>query len=82
MGLLCHPDEHEYVDTLITRVKRYLYEKEAFDPASEQSFTPALVNRIDRNTGGIVIAAKNAATLRVLNAKMKGRECINITSAF
>ena len=66
VGLLCHPDEHEYVDTLITRVKRYLYEKEAFDPASEQSFTPALVNRIDRNTGGIVIAAKNAATLRVL----------------
>ena len=74
VGLLCHPDEHEYVDTLITRVKRYLYEKEAFDPASEQSFTPALVNRIDRNTGGIVIAAKNAATLRVLNAKMKDRE--------
>lgn len=68
-GLLCHPDDHEYVDTLITRVKRYLYEKGEFDPASEQSFTPALVNRIDRNTGGIVIAAKNAATLRVLNAK-------------
>lgn len=73
-GLLCHPDDHEYVDTLITRVKRYLYEKGEFDPASEQSFTPALVNRIDRNTGGIVIAAKNAATLRVLNAKMKDRE--------
>lgn len=73
-GLLCHPDEQEYVDTLITRVKRYLYDKGAFDPAKEQSFTPALVNRIDRNTGGIVIAAKNAATLRVLNAKMKNRE--------
>ena len=73
-GLLCHPDEHEYVDTLITRVKRYLYEKGEYDPSGEQSFTPALVNRIDRNTGGIVIAAKNAATLRVLNAKMKNRE--------
>ncbi len=73
-GLLCHPDEREYVDTLITRVKRYLYEKGAYDPADERSFTPALVNRIDRNTGGIVIAAKNAATLRVLNEKMKNRE--------
>lgn len=73
-GLLCHPDEHEYVDTLITRIKRYLYEKGEFDPSREQSFTPALVNRIDRNTGGIVIAAKNAATLRVLNDKMKNRE--------
>lgn len=73
-GLLCHPDEREYIDTLITRVKRYLYENGAYDPADERSFTPALVNRIDRNTGGIVIAAKNAATLRVLNEKMKNRE--------
>lgn len=73
-GLLCHPDKREYADTLITRVKRYLFEQGEYDPAGEQSFTPALVNRIDRNTGGIVIAAKNAATLRVLNAKMKNRE--------
>lgn len=72
-GLLCHPDDREYVDTLITRIKRYLYEKGEFDPDSESSFTPALVNRIDRNTGGIVIAAKNAVSLRVLNDQMKKR---------
>jgi len=40
----------------------------------EKAFAPALVNRIDRNTGGIVIAAKNADSLRILNAKMKTRE--------
>ncbi|MBQ8028880.1 MAG: RluA family pseudouridine synthase [Clostridia bacterium] len=74
VGLLSHPDESEYVDTLITRVKRYLFEKKEFDPADETSFTPALVNRIDRNTGGIVIAAKTAQALRVLNQKMKDRE--------
>ena len=74
VGLLSHPDESEYVDTLITRVKRYLYEKGEYNPADENSFAPALVNRIDRNTGGIVIAAKNAETLRVLNQKMKDRE--------
>lgn len=73
-GLLAHPDEHEYVDTLITRVKRYLYEKGEYQPDDENSFAPALVNRIDRNTGGIVIAAKNAQTLRILNQKMKDRE--------
>lgn len=73
-GLLAHPDEHEYVDTLITRVKRYLYEKGEYQPEDENSFAPALVNRIDRNTGGIVIAAKNAQTLRILNQKMKDRE--------
>lgn len=74
VGLLAHPDDREYVDTLIGRVKRYLYEKGEYDPESEQSFTPALVNRIDRNTGGIVLAAKTAEALRVLNQKMKDRE--------
>ena len=73
-GLLSHPDDNEYVDTLITRVKRYLFEKGEFRPDAEISFTPALVNRIDRNTSGIVIAAKTAEALRVLNQKMKDRE--------
>lgn len=72
-GLLCHPDDKEYVDTLITRLKRYLYDKGEFLPDNENSFTPSLVNRIDRNTGGIVIAAKNAESLRILNAQMKSR---------
>ena len=73
-GLLSHPDEGEYVDTLITRVQRYLYEKGEYDPKNEASFAPALANRIDRNTGGIVLAAKNAESLRILNEKIKARE--------
>ena len=74
VGLLSHPDEGEYNDTLITRVQRYLYEKGEYDPKNENSFAPALANRIDRNTGGIVIAAKNAEALRILNEKIKDRE--------
>ena len=74
VGLLSHPDEGEYVDTLITRVQRYLYEKGEYDPKNETSFAPALANRIDRNTGGIVLAAKNAESLRILNEKIKNRE--------
>lgn len=74
VGLLSHPDETEYNDTLITRLKRYLYEKGDYNPKDENSFTPALVNRIDRNTGGIVIAAKNSESLRILNQKLKDRE--------
>ena len=73
-GLLSHPNEGEYNDTAISRIKRYLYEKKEYLPDSEMSFTPALVNRIDRNTGGIVIAAKNAESLRILNQKIKDRE--------
>ena len=73
-GLLVHPDDREFADTLIFRVQRYLYEKGEYNPADEQSFAPALVNRIDRNTSGIVIAAKTAVALRVLNQKLKDRE--------
>lgn len=73
-GLIVHPDDREYNDTLIFRIQRYLYEKGEYDPKSENSFAPALANRIDRNTGGIVIAAKNAESLRILNEKIKNRE--------
>lgn len=73
-GLLVHPDENEYRDTLIGRVQRYLYEKGEYRPDEEASFAPALVNRIDRNTCGIVIAAKNAEALRILNERLKARE--------
>ncbi len=74
VGLLSHPDDREFVDTLISRVKLYLYEKGEYRPEDEICFTPALINRIDRNTGGIVLAAKNADTLRIMNQKMKDRE--------
>ncbi len=73
-GLLVHPDKNEYRDTLIARICHYLYEKGEYNPATEHSFTPALANRIDRNTGGIVLAAKNAASLKMLCDKIKSRE--------
>ena len=73
-GLLVHPDKNEYGDTLIARIKHYLYDKGEYNPKDENSFRPALANRIDRNTGGIVIAAKNAEALRILCDKIKERE--------
>lgn len=73
-GMVVHPDEHEHVNTLITHIQAYLYQKREWSPYRENSFAPALCNRIDRNTGGIVIAAKNAETLRIMNQKIKDRE--------
>ena len=73
-GLVVHPDEHERVNTLITHIQAYLYQKKEWSPYWENSFAPALCNRIDRNTGGIVIAAKNAETLRIINEKIRDRE--------
>lgn len=73
-GLLVHPDKNEYNDTLIARIQHYLYVKGEYNPEEENSFRPALANRIDRNTGGIVIAAKNAEALKILCDKIKHRE--------
>ncbi len=73
-GLLVHPDKGEYRDTLIGRIQHYLYDKGEYNPKEENSFKPALANRIDRNTGGIVIACKNAESLRIMCQKIKDRE--------
>ena len=74
-GIAVHPhDGAEYGRTLIDHICAYLYQKREWSPREENSFTPALCNRIDRNTGGIVIAAKTAEALRVMNQKIKDRE--------
>ena len=66
-GILVHDDKEGNENTLISHVKAYLCQKGEYIPEEEQSFAPALCNRIDRNTGGIVIAAKTAEALRDMN---------------
>lgn len=73
-GVLVHEDDDGNTDTLIRHVQAYLYQKGEYDPEGEQSFAPALCNRIDRNTSGIVIAAKTAEALRVMADKIRERE--------
>ena len=74
-GLAVHAhDGAEFGRTLIDHIKAYLYQKKEWLPREENSFVPSLCNRIDRNTGGIVIAAKTAEALRVMNQKIKDRE--------
>ena len=62
------------MDCLINRIKKYLFNKNEYNPEHENSFAPSLINRIDRNTQGLVIAAKNATSLKILNDKMKSKE--------
>ena len=73
-GVLVHEDETGAPDTLINQIKAHLYRTGQWDEGRERSFAPALCNRIDRNTSGMVIAAKTAAALRILNQKIKDRE--------
>ena len=73
-GVLCHSAGKWDYNTLITHIQAYLAQKGEWNPRGENSFAPALCNRIDRNTGGIVIAAKTAEALRILNEKIQARE--------
>ena len=72
-GVTVHEDDEGNRNTLLLHLQAYLYQKGEYDPKKEQSFAPALCNRIDRNTGGMVIAAKNAEALREMNDKIKRR---------
>ena len=73
-GVLCHSAGVWDYNTLVANIQAYLAQKGEWNPRAENSFAPALCNRIDRNTGGIVIAAKNAESLRIMNEKIKVRE--------
>ena len=57
--------------TLIYHIQAYLFQKGEYNPDKENSFAPALCNRIDRNTGGMVISAKNAQALKDMNERIK-----------
>ncbi len=71
-GMLVHPDASEKVNTLVTHVRAYLYQKGEYDP--ESGFAPAPCNRIDRFTGGIVIFAKAKDALLAVDALIRARK--------
>jgi len=72
-GVLSHPDKTYHFDSMVARVQHYLYDKGEYDPKAENSFAPAMANRLDRNTGGLIIAAKNSMALKELNSLIKNR---------
>lgn len=73
-GVLCHSAGEWDYNTLVSHIQAYAHQSGQWNPREENSFMPALCNRIDKNTGGIVIAAKNAEALRILNEKIRDRE--------
>jgi 23S rRNA pseudouridine955/2504/2580 synthase len=73
-GVLVHSGQAGDANTLIDHIRAYLFAKGEYDPRRENSFAPALANRIDRNTSGIVICAKNAEALRIMCEKLRTGE--------
>ncbi|MEG1879859.1 MAG: RluA family pseudouridine synthase [Oscillospiraceae bacterium] len=73
-GMLSQAEADENINSLESHVRAYLYNKNEIDIENEHTFLPSLCHRIDRNTSGLVIAAKNAESLRIINQKIRNRE--------
>ena len=65
-GLLVHGDAQEKKNTLANQVIDYLIEQGDYVPRREKTFVPSPVNRLDRNTSGLVLFGKNSQALRTL----------------
>jgi 23S rRNA pseudouridine955/2504/2580 synthase len=72
-GLLVHGDKNEKKNTLANQVAGYLAEKGEYQPGRERTFVPSPVNRLDRNTTGLVIFGKNNRALQSLNRMIRER---------
>ena len=72
-GLLTHGDRLEKKNTLANQVAGYLCEKGEYTPGRERTFVPSPVNRLDRNTTGLVIFGKNNKTLQSLNKMIRDK---------
>lgn len=75
-GLLTHGDSTEKKNTLMNQVCGYLQEKGEYDPSKEKTFAPSPVNRLDRNTTGLVLFGKNAESLRILTRLIRERRSV------
>ena len=73
-GLLVHGDEGEKKLTLSNQVVNYLYFKGEYDPKNDHGFAPAPAHRLDRNTSGLVVFAKNLPSLQELEDLFKEKD--------
>ena len=73
-GVLSHSSHANEYNAIIDQIKKYLYKKNEYDPENENTFAPALSNRLDRNTSGLVIASKNYKTLKRINEAIEDKE--------
>lgn len=74
VGVISQDDDKNDEDTVNNRLIKYLIDKKTWWPGKELSYQPAIVNRLDRNTKGIIIAAKNTSAARILSEKIKSKE--------
>lgn len=68
-------DNHQK-DSIQKALIKYLYDSNHYDVENENNFIPSICNRLDTNTCGIIIGAKNAKALQAMNLLLKNHEII------
>ncbi len=71
VGILSHSADKQYGNNIVDSMIHYLYVKGEYNPRVEKTFTPSICNRLDRNTSGIIIGAKNYGSLKMINDSIK-----------
>ncbi len=73
-GIFVQPEKDRQEKSLIELVNIYIKENSSPYEGEGISFTPSLCHRLDRNTGGLVIIAKNQPALDAMLHLIKHRE--------
>lgn len=71
-GILTHPDGREYKNNLFEQIRAYLYKNGEYRPGID--FSPSPCHRLDRNTTGVIIFAKNHKALQEITTQFRERK--------
>ncbi len=71
VGVLSHGASGEFEENIVDSMISYLIQTEEYIPRIERTFTPSICNRLDRNTSGIIIGAKNYEALKDINSAIR-----------
>lgn len=71
VGILSHSANKEYGNNIADSIIHYLCQKGEYNPRVEKTFKPSICNRLDMNTSGIIIGAKNYEALKKMNLAIK-----------
>lgn len=70
-GILSHGAGEEFEENIVDSLITYLIQRGDYIPRIEKTFSPSICNRLDRNTSGVIIGAKNSEALRLVNKAIK-----------
>lgn len=79
IGIQSQPSTSQFKENIQDMLLKYLYDKKQFTPENENTFIPSICNRLDTNTAGLLIAAKNAKSINEVTNLIKQH---NITKKY